>query len=111
MSEVQPLLWAASDVVRLSGHLHHRHSLPLTDVAVEVAALTRRPRPCKRTRGNLSPLLQLQADPSQCCDSLPDEEDMVAQDLASPLGNPSAQFSKSTSVLSVHLQRNMTAIQ
>lgn len=46
VSKVQPVLWTSSDVVRLPGSLHHGHSLSLANVAVEIAALTRRPLPC-----------------------------------------------------------------
>ena len=46
VSEVEPSLWTASDVVRLSGNLHHGHGPALTYVSMETATLTRRPLTC-----------------------------------------------------------------
>lgn len=46
VSKVEPFLRTSSDVVRLPGSLHHRHSLSLANIAVKIAAFPLWPLPC-----------------------------------------------------------------
>lgn len=98
VSKVQPFLRTSSDVARLPGSLHHRHSLPLANVAVEITALVRRPLPCRITGKPQHTLASATMHASVCifytCVCLPDEEDMVTHILfLGPLiAVPSAQL-------------------
>lgn len=113
VSKVQPFLRTSSDVARLPGSLHHRHSLPLANVAVEITTLVCRPLPCRITgkHQHMHSSMCNHTCISVCfymCMCLPDEEDMVTHNLflGPIIAVPSAQFWNSTSVLSLQLQIN-----
>lgn len=97
VSKVQPFLRTSSDVVRLSGSLHHGHGLSLANVTVEIAAFSHRPLPCHIPGKHISSMCKLTCTSVCFCMymCLPDEEDMVTHIpflLGPPLVLLSSQF-------------------